>query len=198
MLCLPGSLDPGHSFLCPSTRSQSTVASNRSSQCVQTRRNQIQPMIAAMWKREVKGMICLEVTPGVADISPPICLADHKNRSRRATSKPTPPTHLDSKPSSLPKSRPTKTSTAGLLGLSPDLWNEQKVIAYLATAKTKPPIAKVVEMHARINASHKFLCRFVNAHDSFCDVWIPDTILFRHYPDQYASAKSRFIREVQR
>jgi hypothetical protein len=72
------------------------------------------------------------------------------------------------------------------------------VIAYLTTTKTKPQIASVVEMHARIDASHKFLCRFVNAHDSYCDVWIPDTILFRHYPDHYASAKSRFIREVQR
>ena len=103
------------------------------------------------------------------------------------------------------QSNPTETASAetvvnidGLMGLSPDLWTENRVLTHFASSNVKLPLVNVLEMHARLNASHKFFCEFKNAYGATCKVWVTDVMLFRNYPDVYNEAKERFVRAVNR
>ena len=56
----------------------------------------------------------------------------------------------------------------------------------------------VHEMHARLNASHKFLCEFRNAYGASCKVWMTEVMLFAQYPDTYEEVKQKFVDAVGR
>jgi len=89
-------------------------------------------------------------------------------------------------------------STDGLMGLSPDLWTEYRVLEHFETSNFKLPLVRVHEMHARLNASHKFFCEFTNAHGASCKVWMTDVMLFTQYPAAYEETKQRFVHAVGR
>lgn len=149
----------------------------------------------------------LPVTPGVANISPPPAIASYRPSSARkkvvravAPKVATPVANAPAfaRPSKDAKKKTPTAKATGLMLLSPDLWTESKVTSHLSTNKSRPELVSILEMHVRMNASHKLLCRFKNAHESLCDVWIPDLWVFRYYPEEYHASKARFTQEVQR
>ena len=160
-----------------------------------------------MWRTTLTGST-LTVTPGRAEIDPPESLRSipaRKPRRRAPKSEAADPSEraerlaARARPPAAPASAAKKKGGAGgIAGLSPDLWTERKVVEHLNSSKPNPELLRVDEMHARIDASHKFLCAFANAHGSICTVWIPDGVLYRSYPEAYQKAKARFVQEVAR
>lgn len=174
-------------------------------------------LLAAMWRKINGTLKNLQVIPGVSEIEIPPALSkadvqkpvakqrkstSKKNRERGASSS-SDESAKETQCSPVPYC-PISTndavveSTEGLMGLSPDLWTEYRVLEHFENSKFKLPLVHVHEMHARLNASHKFFCEFRNAYGASCKVWMTDVMLFTQYPDTYEEVKRRFMHAVSR
>lgn len=175
-----------------------------------------------MWRKINGTMKNLRVIPGVCEINIPLVsdtsptdardepvgkkrkATAKKKRVRAASSTPSDEAASNSQrvtqgeDSQMSANDTVATSTDGLMGLSPDLWTEHRVLQHFETSNLNLPLVGVHEMHARLNASHKFFCEFTNAHGASCKVWMTDVMLFTQYPRVYEETKRRFVQAVGR
>ena len=104
------------------------------------------------------------------------------------------------RPASVTPARVARTEEVSELAMCPrDHWSEARVTECLCThTGVLPTLLRVIEMHARLRGSHKFLCVFQNAAEEECNAWLSDVLLFRYYREQYDEIKKMFVAAVAR